>query len=52
MCKPTTYAVIGNNQAITYGFRCAKHKIYTKRYSTQALRDQRLREHKKEAKKN
>jgi hypothetical protein len=44
--------VITNSGAITYGFRCAYHKIYTRRYSTQELRDIRLKEHKKEAKKN
>lgn len=50
-CRPSTYAVI-NGDKITYGFRCSKHKIYTRRYSTEALRDQRLREHQKDAKKS
>ena len=50
-CKPSTYAVITGKDRITYGFRCAKHKIYSKRYSTQELRDQRLREHRRSAKK-
>lgn len=50
-CKPSKYAVIGNGGKVSYGFRCAVHKIYTKRYSTQELRDQRLAEHRRSAKK-
>jgi len=50
-CKPSKYAVITGKDTITYGFRCAVHKIYTKRYSTQELRDQRLAEHRRSAKK-
>lgn len=46
-CKPTKYAVVTSSGTVTYGFRCAKHKIYTRRYATQDLRDIRLREHKK-----
>lgn len=51
-CKPSVYAVIGNGGVITHGFRCAFHKIHTRRYATRELRDQRLKEHKKEAKKS
>lgn len=50
-CRPVKYAVI-NGENITYGWRCAFHRIHTKRYSTQELRDKRYKEHKKEAKKN
>lgn len=54
MCRPSRYAVITgkNNQTITYGFRCAEHGISTRRYPTQELRELRLKEHKKEAKKS
>jgi hypothetical protein len=50
-CKPSRYAVISGRN-ITYGFRCPKHHILTRRYSTKELREQRLREHQKEAKKS
>lgn len=53
MCKPTRYAVIAANRVdITYGFRCKTHQIASKRYSTAELRDQRMKEHKKSAKKS
>lgn len=51
-CKPSKYAVITDKGAITYGFRCAPCGVHTRRYLTQELRDQRLTEHKKEAKKS
>ena len=52
-CNPSKYAVVSaDRQTVTYGFRCAKHKIHTKRYSTEELRDERLKKHQKEAKKN
>ena len=50
-CKPSKYNVITGGGKVTYGFRCGKHKIYSKRYSTQELRDQRVKEHQRSAKK-
>jgi hypothetical protein len=49
-CKPSRYAVVDAKGNITYGFRCAKHGIATKRYSTRELCEKRLAEHKKSAK--
>lgn len=43
-CRPSTYGVI-HGQTVTHGFRCAKHKIHSRRYSSEELRDQRLAEH-------
>lgn len=51
-CNPSTYAVVTPGGTVTYGFRCAAHQIFTKRYATRELRDQRLREHQKSAKKS
>lgn len=49
-CKPSKYNVIlADGQTITYGFRCAKHKIHTRRYRTEELRNERLKEHQREA---
>jgi hypothetical protein len=50
-CKPSTYNVITGKDTITYGFRCAVHKIHTRRYATEELRDRRLAEHQRDAKK-
>lgn len=51
-CKPSRYARIGfDGESITYGFRCAKHHV-TKRYSTPELREERLQEHRRSAKKS
>lgn len=44
-CAPTTYNVVNSLGAVTYGWRCAFHGIPSKRYATEALRDQRLAEH-------
>lgn len=46
-CRIATYNVITNG-TVTYGFRCGPHRVYTRRYSTEALRDERIREHKEE----
>lgn len=52
MCNPSKFAVISANRVdVTYGFRCAKHGV-TKRYSTAELRDERIEEHQKGAKKS
>lgn len=51
-CRPSTYAVITGTGAITYGFRCAACGVPSKRYSTPELREERLQEHKKVAKKS
>lgn len=50
-CRPTLYAVVSNKGSISYGFRCAFCGVHTKRYSTEELRDERLREHQAVAKK-
>lgn len=50
-CRPRRYAVI-TPKGITYGFSCSIHKIYTKRYATKELREIRLGEHRKSAKKS
>lgn len=51
-CKPSKYAVIAANRIDTsHGFRCAKHGV-TKRYSTAEIRDERMAEHQKSAKKS
>lgn len=50
-CLPVRYATITSNNVVTYGFRCAACNVPSKRYSTRELREQRLTEHKKEAKK-
>lgn len=51
-CRPSMYATITASGAITYGFRCASCKVPSRRYSTRELRDQRMLEHKKRAKKS
>lgn len=52
-CNPSKYAVIAANRVdITYGFRCAKHKVHSRRYSTEELRDERLKEHRQSQKKS
>lgn len=52
MCNPSKFAVVSANRVdITYGFRCAKHGV-TKRYSTEAIREEKLESHKKSAKKS
>lgn len=50
-CRLRKYAVVTPSGAVTYGFRCGPHKVYTKRYSTAELRDERAQEHKLEHKK-
>lgn len=51
-CKPSRYAVIAADRVtITYGFRCAFHRIHSRRYSTSELREERMGEHIKLAKK-
>lgn len=50
-CNPSKYNVITSNGAITYGFRCAFCNVPSKRFSTRELREERLKEHKKDAKK-
>lgn len=42
--RPTTYNVITNG-SVTFGWRCSLCGIPSKRYATEELRDQRLREH-------
>lgn len=51
-CRISKYNVIINKNQITYGFRCGPHKLLTRRYSTEALRDQRLQEHLEKPKKS
>lgn len=51
-CHPSMYNVITASGAITYGFRCAVHNIPSRRYSTEAMRNERLKEHQRDAKKD
>lgn len=50
-CKPSRYAVVSGSGAVTYGYRCARCGVPTKRYATRELRDERLREHREASKK-
>lgn len=50
-CSPSRYATVTPNGAVTYGFRCAFCNVPSLRFSTRALREERLKEHKKSAKK-
>lgn len=50
-CRIRKYAVISGDK-ISHGFSCGPHKVWTRRYSTEAIRDEKLREHKKDAKKS
>lgn len=50
-CRIRTWAVVSGDK-ITHGFSCGPHKVWTRRYSSEALRDQRITEHKKEPKKS
>lgn len=52
-CRPTRYAVVSSKtNNITYGFRCAFCNVPSMRFASVELREERLREHKKVAKKN
>jgi hypothetical protein len=51
-CRISKYNVVTARGDITYGFRCGAHGIFTRRYSTEELMLQRLKEHKKAAKKS
>lgn len=50
-CRIRTWAVVSGDK-VTHGFSCGPHKVWTRRYSSEALRDQRITEHKKDAKKS
>jgi hypothetical protein len=51
MCNPSMYNVI-SGQNISYGFRCAEHRIFSRRFSDEAVRDDQVRIHQKNAKKS
>jgi GNAT superfamily N-acetyltransferase len=46
-CNIAKYNVITNG-VVTYGFRCGPHRVWSRRYSTEELRAQRIAEHKEE----
>lgn len=47
-CRISTYNVVTASGAVTYGFRCAPHRVYTRRYSTETIRAERIAEHKED----
>lgn len=46
-CRIVTYNV-AHGDRVSYGFRCGPHRIYSRRYSSEALRDERIAEHKED----
>lgn len=44
LCQISLYNVVTNGK-ITYGYRCRTHGVMTQRFSTQAIRDSKIAEH-------
>lgn len=45
-CRISKYNVVMSSGAVAYGYRCLTHGVMSQRFSTPALRAERIEEHK------
>lgn len=50
-CRISYYNVVAPNGAITFGYRCSTHGVMTQRFSTPAIREERVAQHREHPKK-